>query len=106
MKYQSEIKRLSNNPALLEALYQVARESGESEEFQHDLISCRSESPKNVLYAAWFYRLETTTQEFPPPTAESTQTNVIIVTQDRSAVWRLAIPLAFLSALAIGMLFA
>jgi hypothetical protein len=106
MKYKSEISRSSNDPAHLEALYHVALESGESYEFQQDLISCRSESPGNVLYAAWFYRLEMTAQaKIPASTVVEPDTQSKAI-QDRTAVWRLAIPLAFLSALAIGLLFA
>lgn len=89
----------------MEALYQVALESGESGEFRQDLIACRTEFPNNVLYASWFYRLDITSQEKLTPAIPEGETLPKII-QDRSAVWRLAIPLAFLSALAVGLLFA
>jgi hypothetical protein len=57
MKYLEQIRAASGNPQQIEALYQAARRHGEAEAFTADLQACYAESPTNLLYEAWYYRL-------------------------------------------------
>ncbi len=97
MKYLNEIRQASADAQNLETVYQSARKAGEAGEFQQDLLTCREEAPENILYSAWFYRLEQSLQTSAPAQEKS-------ASPDRGAIWRLALPFAFLSALAIGLL--
>jgi hypothetical protein len=85
MDYVQAIHASASDPKALEDLYQAARRDKHLGELAADLRACYQESPDNILYAAWFYRLSQ------PDQAES-----------RSINWQAAIPLAAL----VGLIFA
>ncbi len=58
-----EIQAAKNDPQKLEQLYQAAQQGRQTENFQSALLSCYKETPDNLLYAAWFYRLGQTTRK-------------------------------------------
>jgi hypothetical protein len=91
MKYLSTIQSASTNPKLLEDLYQVAQRENAAIEFKADLSACYEESPANLLYAAWHYRL----QQIPAEPQEKAR---------KSINWKLAVPLSFLTGLALWAL--
>jgi len=80
MKYLQEIRAAQSDPRLLEDLYQSARQKSEEEEFAASLLSCYEESPDDLLYAAWHYRLQRRAQEEQ--------------VKERGINWKLAIPLS------------
>jgi hypothetical protein len=86
MKYAQEIRQNSDKPGTLEDMYQDARRSGEDSEFAADLKACYAGAPDNILYAAWYFRLERTVEE--PRKREAIGAN-----------WKLAAPLAILNGL-------
>ena len=85
MDYLQAIHAGANDPKALEDLYQAARRERHAGEFAADMRVCYQESPGNILYAAWFYRLSQ------PDQAES-----------RSINWQAAVPLAAI----VGLIFA
>lgn len=89
MKYLQEIGAAHNDPKQLEELYQTARRANETGEFTNDLLTCHVESPHNILYAAWYYRLQQTPQED---------------RARRSINWKLAIPLSVITGLIFWIL--
>ena len=89
MKYSPDIQKSQNEPAHLENLYQTARQAGEEAEFRADLSNLYQQSPDNLLYAAWYYRL----QALPEAKAR------------RAINWLLAIILGIITGLLFGMLF-
>jgi hypothetical protein len=91
MKYLSDIQSASTNPKLLEDLYQAAQRENAASEFEADLSACYEKSPANLLYAAWYYRL----QQIPAEPQEKAR---------KSINWKLAVPLSFLSGLALWAL--
>jgi hypothetical protein len=80
MKYVQAIRAARSDPKLVEELYQIARRENKTDEFTVDLRACYEESPDNILYAAWFYRLQRA------PQGDQAQ--------GRSVNWRLAVPLS------------
>ena len=85
-----EIQAAKNEPHKLEQLYQIAQKDGQTEVFQSALLACYTDDPDNLLYAAWFYRFQQTTD-----TAEKTH---------RVVNWALAIPLSILTGLIFWLL--
>ncbi len=90
MKYLQDIRAARDDPAVLESLHQTARRANEADEFATDMMACYRESPGNLLYAAWFYRLK------PAPEEQRAQ--------DRAVNWKLAIPLSAVAGLALWIL--
>lgn len=91
MKYLSVIQSASTNPKRLEELYQAAQREKTANEFKADLSACYETSPENVLFAAWYYRL----QQIPAEPQERVR---------KSINWKLAVPLSFLTGLALWAL--
>ena len=58
MPYLQSILSSSSNPELLENLYQTARQENNIAEFTASLQTCYQEAPENLLYSAWYYRLQ------------------------------------------------
>jgi hypothetical protein len=85
MNLVPEIQSAKNDPQKLEQLYQAAQQEGQMEDFQSALLTFYQEAPDNLLYAAWFYRIQ--------QTAETT------VKTRREVNWLLAIPLSILTGL-------
>jgi len=90
MRYLQDIRAGHGDPHLLEDLYQTARRENTVNEFTADLLACHEESPDNILYAAWYYRLQQT------PQADQTAGG--------SINWRLAIPLSVITGLIFAIL--
>ncbi len=90
MKYLQEIRARSQDPELLEDLYQAALQEGENDEFTAALLACHQESPDNLLFAAWHYRLRQLVQDEP--------------TRPQPVNWKLALPLSALTGLLFWIL--
>ncbi|MGO8948419.1 MAG: hypothetical protein ACLQUY_12325 [Ktedonobacterales bacterium] len=58
MPYMGAIRAASANPEQLERLYQSARHDHETEPFARAILICAGSSPENLLYSAWYYRLQ------------------------------------------------
>jgi hypothetical protein len=86
MKYRSDIQADSTTPLLLEELYQTAQRQNETLEFAQDLSACYEAAPDNLLYAAWYYRLQKSKAE---PREKPR----------KSINWLLAVPLGILTGL-------
>jgi len=86
----AEIQGAGSNPQKLEQLYQQAQRDEHLEDFQVALLACYEESPDNLLYAAWFYRIQQLEQ-----THKKTR---------RAINWTLAIPLSILTGLIFWVL--
>jgi hypothetical protein len=88
--YQEEIRLATSDPEKLEHLYQEAQQEGSLEDFQAALLACYEKAPDNLLYAAWFYRMQQSVQ--------------IIDKPRRTINWALAIPLSILTGLIFWVL--
>ena len=91
MKYLPQIQAASQDPQQLEELYHAARQEDLAAEFTQDLFACYQAAPEEVLYAAWYYRLQNVPAERPAQPS-------------RGALWGLAVPFAFLTGLVLGLL--
>jgi hypothetical protein len=87
MPYIEAIQAARNDPRRLEDLYQTACQDNSQGEFSADLEACFRQSPENLLYAAWHYRLARSAPAQEPA--------------ERSINWRLAVPLS----VALGLLY-
>jgi len=90
MNYLEKIRSAQSDPKQLEDLYQQAIQQDEQTEARNAFLAAYQESPENSLYAAWFYRLQNLPVE--PHAGPS-----------RAALWALAIPLAILTGLVLGL---
>jgi len=90
MDYLQKIRAAHSDPKGLEDLYQTALRENKVEEFTADLLACHQESPENVLYTAWYYRLQ------PIPSAEPAVR--------KGPNWKLAIPLSVAAGLILWLL--
>ncbi len=89
MDYLSDIRAAKDNPKQLEDIYQFALQEKAGGSFRAALLACYEETPANLLYAAWFHRLEA--EGLPE---ERT---------GRAANWKLAIPLALVNGLLLWL---
>lgn len=90
MEYVIDIQQNHTNPEGLEALYQFARKEQTDAAFKTALLTCYEETPNNLLYQAWYYRL--TQPDAEPEKAE------------RGVNWLVAIPLALFTGLLFWLL--
>lgn len=58
LDYAAAIRAAHGDPRQLENLYQAARRAGQASRFGTALLAVSAESPDDVLYLAWRYRLE------------------------------------------------
>ena len=58
MRYLEKIRVAHQDPEGLEDLYQTALRDGEADQFAAAILICHRESPDNILFAAWYYRLQ------------------------------------------------
>lgn len=86
MDYRKLILESSQDAQKLEELYQQARLQEETEEFKSGLLACYREYPDNLLYAAWYFRL---------------QEGQLVTTlkSEHNRNWKLAIPLSVVTGL-------
>jgi hypothetical protein len=61
--YREMIAAAQNDPEQLEQLYQAARRARRADQFARDVHALHQDSPENVLYAAWHYRLQHSASE-------------------------------------------
>ena len=85
MELDEEVRAASSDPGKLEELYQTATQQGQSDVFRSALLTSFEAAPDNLLYGAWFYRLEQITEE--PPA------------QRKGVNWIAAVPLSILTGL-------
>jgi len=85
----AEIRAASSDPHRLERLYRAALREGQAAAFRSALLACYDQAPDNVLYAAWFYRLQ--------PVADGA--GIDEGTVHRGVNWRAAVPLSLLTGL-------
>lgn len=83
MSYHDTIGSYAEDPEELEQLYQTALKAGETDAFKQAIDTSHTDTPDNLLYAAWFYRLKIS--------AEHAKSFAI--------AWGWALPLALLNAL-------
>lgn len=88
MNYVQQIRDAANDPRRLEDLYQMTLREKNAAQFASDLVTCHQEAPDNVLYSAWFYRLQPA-----PAVATRSGTN-----------WRLAVPLSIVAGLLLWLM--
>jgi hypothetical protein len=86
--YESAIRSAEHDPQRLEQLYQSARQARAAGRFGEALNNRYREVPDNLLYAAWYYRLNLPAQERPA----------------RAGNWNLAIPLSIVLGLVLWSL--
>src|SRR5690348_15246008 len=55
--YLTLIRGAGANPEAMERLYQTARRGGSAAAFRGAIAAAHQESPENLLYGAWYYRL-------------------------------------------------
>jgi len=58
MSYHDEVSALRTDAEQLERVYQEAREAGETDAFKQAIDESYASAPENLLYAAWFHRLQ------------------------------------------------
>ena len=87
MEYALQIRAAHADPRGLEEAYQAARQNDDEQAFATALLACHQESPDNLLYAAWYYRLQNAGSAGEVKAKESN--------------WKLAVPVS----LATGLLF-
>jgi hypothetical protein len=66
--YLSAIQTASANPEQLERLYQSAREAHETASFTRAMLLSADSEPVNLLYSAWYYRLQQPAEGVPSTT--------------------------------------
>jgi hypothetical protein len=91
MDYSLAIHENQHDAKMLEELYHQALSQNEIADFRSGLFAAYQEQPDNLLYTAWFYRL----QQEPIPSA---------VKPGRSRSWRLAVPLSVVTGLVFWVL--
>jgi hypothetical protein len=85
MDFETEIAAAESNPRQLEQLYQTARKKGLADSFHSALLVCYENSPDNLLYAAWHFRL----QQISPDQGKL----------EKKINWLVAVPLSILTGL-------
>lgn len=85
MTLEADVRAAAVDPQKLEALYQAARRQGETDTFRSTLLTLHENAPDNLLYAAWYHRLQSTTGDEAKPR--------------RAVNWIAALPLSVLTGL-------
>jgi hypothetical protein len=65
MELLQDIRSAASDPARLEELYRTALRENREHDFAAGITACHRETPDNVLFAAWFYRLQPTQSQGP-----------------------------------------
>jgi len=58
MSYHHTVSALARDAEQLEQVYHAARKAGETDAFKQAIDDSHASAPENLLYAAWFHRLE------------------------------------------------
>ncbi len=61
--FRELIRAAHSNPEQLEQIYQTARRGGRAGQFTQDMNALYQESAENLLYTAWYYRLQQSAPE-------------------------------------------
>lgn len=85
MNIIEEIRAAKTDPQKIEHLYHTAKKEGKTELFQSAMLECYAETPDNLLYAAWFYRIQ--------------QAEAGLEKHSRGINWAWAVPLSILTGL-------
>jgi hypothetical protein len=85
MDFEVAIRAADSDAYKLEQLFQSAQQEGQSAAFRSSLLACYETAPDNLLYAAWYYRLQQSAAE--PAKAR------------RGVNWIAAVPLSILTGL-------
>jgi hypothetical protein len=85
MDFEAEIRAADSDPHKLEQLFLIAKQEGQSTAFRSSLLACYETAPDNLLYAAWYYRLQQITDDPLKPR--------------RGVNWIAAVPLSILTGL-------
>lgn len=88
MDIQQEIQTANGDPEQLELLFQRAQDEGQIDLFKATMSAYFEAEPENLLFAAWFYRLQ-----------QAISTGVKV-----SINWKLAIPLSILTGVIFWLL--
>lgn len=88
MTVQETVISIGNDPEQLEQLYQTAVTTGQAEAFREAIDAGRAAAPDNLLYAAWYYRLQARA----------------VKARESFTAWGWAIPLALLNGLLLWAL--
>ncbi len=67
MDLDAEIRAAESNPQKLEQLYQDARQNDQTDIFQSEMFARYEADPENLLFSAWFYRLQHITDDLVKP---------------------------------------
>lgn len=81
MHFLDTLRQYAADPESLEKLYRQAVSERRAAAFKQDVEACHTEQPENLLYAAWYYRLQA------------------VVQTARQIAWQIALPLALVTAL-------
>lgn len=87
MEYLPALRAAYRDPEQIEQLYRQADQAHQLTQFAAAVLTCYEESPDNLLYAAWYYRVHASAQPARRPT-----------------FWWLAIPLSLLTGLLFWVL--
>ena len=90
MKYRAEVEAAYQSPEKLERLFQIALKENNEAAFQLDVVACHRSAPDNLLYAAWFHRLNAVPRKY--------------VSGPLSINWKFAVPLSMVSGLILWLL--
>ena len=88
MLYEDTLSNLANDPEELERTYQSAVKAGQADAFREAIDARRSAAPDNLLYAAWYYRLQETA----------------VRVKESFIAWGWVVPLALLNGLLLWIL--
>lgn len=88
MTYRDELRALGNDAQQLEQLYQAAHKAGAATAFRQAIAEEHTAAPENLLYAAWFYRLQQAAAQ----------------AAGRAVAWGWVVPLAVLNGLLLWAL--
>jgi hypothetical protein len=83
MSYHDSVRALARDAEQLEKVYHTAVEAGEADAFQQAIDDGFASAPENLLYAAWFHRLQ----------------HAATQAKDYAVAWGWVIPLAAISGL-------
>jgi hypothetical protein len=86
----SRLNLTSDDPRTLEETYRLSLRRGEADSFAAKMTARYQAAPDNLLYAAWYYRLQ--------PRSEDSETDAGHI------AWRTALPLALISGLLFALL--
>jgi len=104
MQYLEPIRAAQSDAKELEELYQEARRDHMEEEFSRDVLTLHQETPDNLLYAAWHYRLQPASVAASTTPLATVETPTRLVLAARGTNWVLAIPFGLIAGVIVWWL--